>query len=136
MTQGPETLNERPVEMLTEPFDPVSCFSSRDRSRAQVGEPSEPGRYLQVQGPDQALLIPLAGASMHLGRGLAADVRLDHNSVSRRHAIIVPRPSGARILDDRSLNGTYVNGRRVDHADLANGDLITLGAFQLRYIDV
>ncbi len=49
---------------------------------------------------------------MHIGRGLSADLHLDENSVSRRHAILVPRPGGARILDDRSSNGTFVNGRR------------------------
>src|SRR5664280_1133863 len=102
MTVSPQTLNDRPVDMMNEPFDPVSCFNSRDRSRSIAGEPSEPGRYLQVRGPNQALLMPLDGEPMHLGRGLGADLRLDHNSVSRRHAIIVPHPSGTRILDDRS----------------------------------
>ncbi len=55
---------------------------------------------------------------LHIGRGLTAGLRLDDASVSRRHAILVPRPSGARILDDRSSNGTFVNGRRIQQADL------------------
>ena len=98
--------------------------------------PSAPGRYLEVQGPDEALLIPLAEGPMHIGRGLGADIRLDHNSISRRHAIIIARGSGPRILDDRSLNGTFVNGRRIEHADLHNGDVIVMGWFELRFLEV
>ena len=67
---------------------------------------------------------------------LAADLRLDESSVSRRHAILVPRPAGARILDDRSSNGTFVNGRRVQQADLNNGDVLVIGRVVLRYLEV
>ena len=73
---------------------------------------------------------------MHVGRGLAAELRLDESSVSRRHAIIVPRPAGARILDDRSANGTFVNGRRVQQADLRDGDVIVLGRVVLRFLEL
>jgi pSer/pThr/pTyr-binding forkhead associated (FHA) protein len=73
---------------------------------------------------------------MHVGRGLAAELRIDENSVSRRHAILVPRPTGARVLDDRSSNGTFVNGRRIVQADLKHGDVLTLGRVALRYLEV
>ncbi len=127
----------RPLQEITEPFDPVSCLVDRDRRRAAAMPiPGSPGRYLQVQGPDRALLIPLGQEPLHIGRGLAADIRLDHNSVSRRHAIILARGSRTRILDDRSLNGTFVNGRRVEHTDLHNGDVIVLGWFELRFVEV
>jgi len=127
----------RPLEEITEPFDPVACLGDRDRRRAAaIPIPGSPGRYLQVQGPDSALLIPLGEEPLHIGRGLAADIRLDHNSVSRRHAIILARGSRTRMLDDRSLNGTFVNGRRVEHTDLHNGDVIVLGSFELRFVEV
>jgi pSer/pThr/pTyr-binding forkhead associated (FHA) protein len=48
----------------------------------------------------------------------------------------VPRPSGARILDDRSSNGTFVNGRRVQQADLSSGDVLVIGRVVLRYLEV
>ena len=82
------------------------------------------------------MLIPLGSDALHIGRGLAADLRLDESSVSRRHAILVPRAAGARILDDRSSNGTFVNGRRVQQADLRSGDVIVLGRVVLRYLEV
>ena len=125
-----------PSDGMTERFDPTMCLDESVRHRARPLEPVEPGRYIEVQGPEQTLLIPLAGEVLHVGRGLSAGLRLDETSVSRRHAILVPRPSGARILDDRSSNGTYVNGRRIQQVDLSNGDVIVLGRVVLRYLEL
>ena len=72
----------------------------------------------------------------HLGRGMAADVRLDDHTVSARHAIVVARAGRLRILDDRSTNGTVVNGRRVDEAELHDGDVVVLGRAVLTYRDL
>jgi len=119
-----QTLTPAAVDGITERFDPTACLVERELHRAVPIEPVEPGRYIELQGPEQTLLIPLTDDVMHVGRGLAADLRLDDNSVSRRHAIVVPRPSGARILDDRSANGTLVNGRRVQQADLHDGRVV------------
>ena len=131
-----ETLNRPAVEGITERFDPIACLDERVRHQARPTGPVEPGRYVEIQGPEQTLLIPLAGDAVRIGRGLTAELRLDDSSVSRRHAILVPRPAGARILDDRSSNGTFVNGRRVQQADLHNGDVIVLGRVVLRYLEV
>jgi hypothetical protein len=131
-----QTLIRSPDEQLTERVDPIECLDDSVRHRARPIEPIEPGRYLEVQGRDRTLLIPLAGEVIHIGRGLAADLRLDESSVSRRHAILVPRASGARILDDRSSYGTFVNGRRIQQADLGDGDVIVLGRVMLRYLEV
>ncbi|HUB73065.1 MAG TPA: FHA domain-containing protein [Solirubrobacteraceae bacterium] len=133
------------AEGITERFDPTSCLDERVRHDAihapaaparegAAAEPARSGRYIEIQGREQKLLIALSEDVMHVGRGLSADLRLDDSSVSRRHAIIVPRPSGARILDDRSANGTFVNGRRVQQADLQAGDVITLGRVVLRFV--
>jgi pSer/pThr/pTyr-binding forkhead associated (FHA) protein len=80
--------------------------------------------------------VPLGGRAVHVGRGLSADVYLDDSSISRRHAIIVWHGSGHRILDDRILNGTFVNGQRIEQADLHDSDAITLGRFELIYHEV
>jgi pSer/pThr/pTyr-binding forkhead associated (FHA) protein len=124
------------AEGKTEFFDGVACLDERVRRQAKPVRPAEPGRYIEVQGPDEPLLIPLGRGVTHIGRGLAADLRLDEDSVSRRHAILVHRRSGSRILDDRSSNGTLVNGRRVMQADLQNGDMLVLGRVVLRYLEV
>jgi FHA domain len=124
------------VGEITELFDGIACLDERVRRQAMPAEPTDAGRYIEVQGTEEQLLIPLGGEVTHIGRGLAADLRLDEDSVSRRHAILVHRRSGSRILDDRSSNGTFVNGRRVTQADLHNGDVLVLGRVVLRYLEV
>jgi hypothetical protein len=134
-----QTLIRPAAEGITERFDPTACLDERVRHQAlPVGpaDPVAPGRYIEIQGPDRALLIALSGDAVHIGRGLSAELRLDDNSVSRRHAILVPRPSGASILDDRSANGTFVNGRRVQQAELRGGDVIVLGRVVLRFLEL
>jgi len=131
-----EMLSQSAVDGVTERFDPLDCLDERVRHNAEATEHLEPGSYIEVQGADRALVIPLGGEVLRIGRGLAADLRLDDNSVSRRHAILARRTTGARILDDRSSNGTLVNGRRVQQADLHDGDVIMIGRVLLRYLEV
>jgi pSer/pThr/pTyr-binding forkhead associated (FHA) protein len=71
-----------------------------------------------------------------IGRSLAADIRFDDPTVSRRHALIVRQPDGLRVLDDRSLNGVFVNGERVEWSTLADSDEIVIGRHHLHFIDV
>ncbi len=120
----------------TERIDAIACLDERNRSRASEPQEAAPGCYLEVQGAGETLLVPVGRDVIHVGRGLSADLHLDEGSVSRRHAILVRRGSGARILDDRSANGTLVNGRRVTQADLNSGDVIVLGRVVLRYLEL
>jgi predicted nucleic acid-binding Zn-ribbon protein len=67
-----------------------------------------------------------------IGRSVAADIRLDDPSVSRRHALIVSEPDESlRVLDDRSLNGVFVNGEEVEWDRLVDGDELTIGSYRL-----
>ena len=66
-----------------------------------------------------------------IGRSVAADVRLDDPSVSRRHALLVREPGEPlRVLDDRSLNGVYVNAELCEWGKLADGDELTIGRYR------
>ena len=67
---------------------------------------------------------------------LAADLRFDDPTVSRRHALIVRQPDGVRLLDDRSLNGVFVNGARVEGKVLRDGDEIIVGRYRLGFLSV
>jgi pSer/pThr/pTyr-binding forkhead associated (FHA) protein len=124
------------AEGLTERVDSIAFLDESTRRKALTERPSGPGRFLEVQGPGELLLIPLGTGVMHIGRGLSADLHLDEKSVSRRHAMLVHRPTGPRLLDDRSSNGTFVNGRRIVQADLHNGDVLVLGRVVLRYLEM
>jgi FOG: FHA domain len=67
-----------------------------------------------------------------IGRSMAADLCLDDPSVSHRHALIVAEPGKAlRVLDDRSLNGVFVNGRPIEWGPLHDGDELRVGRYRL-----
>ena len=92
----------------------------------------EPGYHLAMRERDEVQTFALGGEWTHIGRCNTAEICLDDPSVSRRHAIIAADPgSRPRILDDRSLNGVLVNGRKADVADLEDGDELTIGRYRL-----
>ncbi|HYI17197.1 MAG TPA: FHA domain-containing protein [Solirubrobacteraceae bacterium] len=103
-----------------------------DEARANL---SMPGKYLAYEDAGRRIVVPVAREWTRIGRSLAADVRFDDATVSRRHALIVSQADGVRVLDDRSLNGVYVNGRRVEWSPLADGDEIVVGRHTIHFMD-
>jgi hypothetical protein len=102
-------------------------------ARSQI---ERPGDYLCYEDGDRLITVALSGEWTRIGRSLAADVRFDDPTVSRRHALIVRQPDGVRLLDDRSLNGVFVNGTRVDGKTLSDGDEIIVGRYRLAFLCV
>jgi DNA-directed RNA polymerase subunit RPC12/RpoP len=104
---------------------------------AWLGDPAallgQPGEYICFEDAGEVVVVPLTREWTRIGRGLAADVRFDDPTVSRRHALIVRGADGLRVLDDRSLNGVFVNGARVEWSPLAHGDEIRVGRHRLYY---
>jgi pSer/pThr/pTyr-binding forkhead associated (FHA) protein len=94
-----------------------------------------PGQYLAFEEDDRTRIIPLEREWTRVGRSLAADVRFDDPTVSRRHALIVRQADGVRVLDDRSLNGVFVNGERVEWRVLSDGDEILVGRYRLIFLE-
>ena len=81
------------------------------------------------------MVVTLSREWTRIGRSMAADLRFDDATVSRRHALVVNQAEGVRVLDDRSLNGVYVNGRRVEWSPLADGDEVTIGRHTLFFMN-
>jgi FHA domain-containing protein/zinc ribbon family protein len=96
----------------------------------------EPGQYLAYREGDSARLVVLSREWTRIGRSLAADIRFDDTTVSRRHALLVRGHDGVRVLDDRSLNGVWVNGERVEWHTLQDGDEVLVGCHALHFLDV
>jgi pSer/pThr/pTyr-binding forkhead associated (FHA) protein len=96
---------------------------------------ADPGRYLAYEDDGRRVVVTLEREWTRIGRSLAADVRFDDSTVSRRHALVVAQPDGVRVLDDRSLNGVYVNGSRVEWSPLTDGDRIAVGRHTLWFLD-
>ena len=76
-----------------------------------------------------------AGERTMIGRSPDCDVFLDDVTVSRNHAVLVDRDGRFRIEDQGSLNGTFVNRRRIDAADLENGDELQIGKYRLTFVE-
>jgi pSer/pThr/pTyr-binding forkhead associated (FHA) protein len=94
-----------------------------------------PGKYLAYEDSGRRIVAPVSREWTRIGRSLSADIRFDDATVSRRHALVVSQADGVRVLDDRSLNGVYVNGRRVEWAPLADGDEIAIGRHTIHFLD-
>ncbi len=118
------------------PVDAFALLDHRTRSRSVALADAPPGRYLSAEDGEEVRLVPLDQPIIHIGRGLSADVRVEDPQVSRRHAIIAQRGDGARVLDDRSSNGTHVNGRAVTVGYLNDGDVLRLGRVVLRFVEI
>jgi pSer/pThr/pTyr-binding forkhead associated (FHA) protein len=113
----------------------------------KLGEHDEPEgaemRELPARG--RALVIRAgggrAGESFALGRDRLtvgrrpdSDIFLDDVTVSRDHAILVRRGEDYYLDDCGSLNGTYVNRRRIESHHLADGDELQIGKYKLAYL--
>ncbi len=92
-----------------------------------------PGRYITLCEEDGEIeIFPIGQGWTRIGRSATADIRLDDPSVSRRHALIVSeKPDSLRVLDDRSLNGVFLNGDIVEWGRMGDGDELAIGRFRL-----
>ena len=120
--------------------------SGESEGAVSVDEPTtelelDPGliRYPAVlvvtQGPAAGSRFELSEARVTVGRHPESDIFLDDITVSRRHAEVYLDGLVQHVKDMGSLNGTYLNSRRVEDAGLKNGDELQVGRFKLVYYD-
>jgi len=78
--------------------------------------------------------VPIPARGLRIGRMADNDLPLDDRKASRYHAVIVDTEKGFAVSDLRSTNGTSVGSSRVlDSRLLSNGDVIRIGATELRF---
>jgi pSer/pThr/pTyr-binding forkhead associated (FHA) protein len=94
------------------------------------------GDYVAYEDDARVRVVALQDGWTRIGRSLSAHLRFDDPTVSRRHALLHTQDGGSRILDDRSMNGVFVNGSHVDMRELEDGDQIAIGRFNLHYISL
>jgi hypothetical protein len=95
--------------------------------------PSGAALLLVRSGPTAGARYLLDSDVTTVGRHPEADIFFDDVTVSRRHAEITRSGTAFELVDQRSLNGTYVNGERVDRAALVNGAEVRVGKFRLNF---
>ena len=115
---------------------PTSTWRTARGSTSCAAPSTSPVSTSPTDSDEDLVAYALQREWTRIGRSLAADIRFDDPTVSRRHALIVRQPDGLRVLDDRSLNGVFVNGERVEWSTLADGDEVVIGRHHLHFIDV
>ena len=105
---------------------PALTVGADETPEEELPEGFYPMRLVMRPG---GLALVLAKPELLLGRHSAADVRLPLPDVSRRHCRFVFVHGGWRVVDLDSLNGVWLNGERVAHADLHAGDSLRIGGF-------
>ncbi len=92
------------------------------------------GDYLAFADGELIRTVELHPGWTRIGRSLSAELRIDDPTVSRRHALVHRDGDTVRLLDDRSLNGVFRNGHRVELDELDDGDTLTIGRFELHFL--
>ena len=117
------------TELLT--VDVIAGSEEAATDRAQF--PPETGLLVVRRGPKSGSRYALDANVITAGRHPKSDIFLDDVTVSRRHAEIYRRGPKYFVRDVGSLNGTYVNRKRIDDVELADGDQLQIGMFKLAF---
>jgi hypothetical protein len=121
--------------------DDVTVTISADEVEEVAGEALE---EVGVEGPTLVVRsgggrtgeqFPIERAQTTIGRSPDCDIFLDDVTVSRRHAIVAKAGSTFTIEDLGSLNGTFLNRRRIERADLESGDEVQIGKYRLIFLE-
>jgi len=120
------------IDAIEVELEPGWLGETRDRLADEGNE----DQFLAFEGEEEISVIRVPEGWTRIGRSATAEIRLDDPTVSRRHAVIVRTPEGElRALDDRSLNGVFVNGDAVEWSPLSDGDELAIGRYRLYVID-
>ena len=122
-------------EDTTISFNPIQLEEEAADEAALPQSELEHGQALLVvqRGPNAGSKFLVDEDVTTAGRHPESDIFLDDVTVSRRHAEFHRRDGKFFVRDVGSLNGTYVNRRRVDESELANGDELQIGKFKLTF---
>jgi hypothetical protein len=113
----------------------------------QVFTVEDVGELAAVEGLDGPALVVRAGGGRagesflpagertRIGRSPDCEIFLDDVTVSRNHAVLIERDGRFFVEDEGSLNGTFVNRRRIDNAPLENGDELQIGKYRLTFVE-
>jgi len=128
----------------------ASLIADQPESATTMGympgvETGEPDALAVVAGDEACLVIrsgggrageayPLSSDRVTIGRHPDAAIFLDDITVSRNHAVVIREGEEFVIVDEGSLNGTFVNRSRNERAVLKDGDEIQIGKYKLAFI--
>ncbi len=113
-------------------------FPLRQNEAQSGGTAAAPGRsgahLMVVKGSHSEQEIQLVGTETIIGRDPESTIFLNDVTVSRKHAEISLIKERFTLKDSGSLNGTYLNGERVDEAELKSGDELWIGKYKMIFV--
>jgi hypothetical protein len=130
---GASLLEPDPGAEATMTFTPL-VDEAQDGS-AVADEHEGPTLVIRLGGGRAGEAFSIGGERMRVGRAPHSHLFLNDITVSREHAELERRPDGVYLTDLGSLNGTYVNRRRVETVRLVDGDEVQIGKYRLTYIE-
>jgi pSer/pThr/pTyr-binding forkhead associated (FHA) protein/tetratricopeptide (TPR) repeat protein len=105
------------------------------KAEAEMFEEAPPRPYLRgTQGPTRGVEIDLEDGECGVGRDPSLYLVIDDPSMSRLHARMIVRGGRTNLVDMRSSNGTFVNNKRIDSAELSSGDVVRFGNMEFKYV--
>lgn len=139
-TRPPSYPAPAPAPAPPPPRAPAPALSA-DAAPTQMGpSPARGGSgsaratsMLKILRPGSSAEVP--PGALKIGRATDNDIVIPDVLASRHHATLIPTPGGTEIADNRSINGTFVNGDRVSTALLNDGDVVTIGNVDLVFAD-
>ena len=142
--QNPESANfcaRCGAALVTEqPSDATQTFTPDELEDTGAGHeaivPEGPALVVRSGGGRSGEVFKPAGDATVIGRSPECDIFLDDVTVSRKHALLVRGSDGGYTIEDQgSLNGTFLNKRRIDSARLENGDELQIGKYRLTFLE-
>ena len=115
---------------------PVEIAGATIQSKAVSGGGLAPGKkyaLIVVQGEESGRVIPIEKSRITLGRA-DCDVSLKDPELSRQHALISIHGMNARLEDLGSTNGTFVDGERVESAELSDRSEFRIGFHEFVFV--
>jgi ABC-type multidrug transport system ATPase subunit len=125
--QAPHIYRSSPVSV---PPAPAQGQTGLETGRVGADASNLATSMMKILRPGKAAVESAPGA-VKIGRANDNDIVIPEVLASRHHATLIPTPHGTEIHDNRSINGTFVNGARVDSAVLHDGDVVTIGNIDL-----
>jgi FHA domain/zinc-ribbon domain len=120
-----------PAAETTQTFSPEEVGELADHDELGL---EGPALVVRAGGGRAGESFRPAGARTRIGRSPDCEIFLDDVTVSRNHAVLVQENGKFHVEDQGSLNGTFVNRRRIDNALLGNGDELQIGKYRMTFI--
>lgn len=123
-----------------QPSDATQTFTPDELEDTGAGleaiVPEGPALVVRSGGGRSGEVFKPAGDATVIGRSPECDIFLDDVTVSRKHALLLRGSDGGYTIEDQgSLNGTFLNKRRIDSARLENGDELQIGKYRLTFLE-